>query len=39
MVPFLWETGGFINRNTGAVIDQYVVPAVLAGAKEGKYPY
>jgi len=29
MVPFYWDTGGLINRNTGAVKDQGVLDAML----------
>ena len=39
IVPFHWETGGEINRHTGAATDHYVIDGILKGAKEGKYPY
>lgn len=39
LVPFHWETGSAVNRNTGAVNDKYVIDGIMKGAKEGKYPY
>jgi endoglucanase len=32
ILPFYWDTGGLINRNTGAVIDQGVLDALNQGA-------
>lgn len=39
IVPFHWETGGVINRTTGAVTDHYVIDGIMKGAAEGRYPY
>lgn len=39
IVPFHWETGGAINRFTGAVTDSYAINGIMKGASEGKYPY
>ncbi|WP_300700107.1 cellulase family glycosylhydrolase [Bacteroides sp.] len=39
LVPFHWETGSEVNRNTGAVTDKYVIDGIMKGAKEGQYPY
>ncbi len=39
LVPFHWETGGAINRLTGAVTDSYAINGIMKGASEGKYPY
>lgn len=39
MVPFYWETGGVVNRNTGEIKDNYAMDGILKGAKEGKYPF
>jgi hypothetical protein len=32
MIIFFWDTGGVMNRNTGAVIDQRTINALMAGA-------
>lgn len=39
LVPFYWETGGAINRSTGAIKDNYVVDGLMKGANAGKYPF
>ncbi|WP_352422026.1 cellulase family glycosylhydrolase [Proteiniphilum sp.] len=39
MVPFYWETGGVVNRNTGAIKDNYAMDGIVKGAREGKYPF
>ena len=39
MVPFYWETGGVVNRNTGEIKDNYAMDGILKGAKEGRYPF
>jgi len=31
-IPFYWDTGGIINRHTGAVLDQGVLNALMEGA-------
>ena len=36
---FYWETGTEINRETGAVITQYAIDGIMAGAEDGKYPF
>lgn len=39
LVPFLWDTGGLLNRNNGTLKDNYVMDGVAKGASEGKYPF
>lgn len=39
IVPFHWETGSEVNRNTGVVTDRYVIDGIMKGAKAGQYPY
>lgn len=39
LVPFHWETGSEVNRNTGAAIDSYAIDGIMSGAGEGQYPY
>ncbi len=39
IVPFHWETGSEVNRNTGAVTDNYIIDGIMKGAGEGKYPF
>ena len=39
LVPFYWDTGGVVNRNTGEIKDSYAMDGILKGAKEGKYPF
>lgn len=39
LVPFLWDTGGLLNRNNGNLKDNYVMDGVMKGAQEGKYPF
>lgn len=39
LVPFLWDTGSGIDRNTGAILKDNLIPAVLAGAAAGNYPF
>ncbi len=39
LVPFYWETGGVVNRATGAVKDSYAMDGIQKGAQAGTYPY
>ncbi len=39
LVPFYWETGGVINRNTGEIKDSYAMDGILTGAAAGNYPF
>jgi aryl-phospho-beta-D-glucosidase BglC (GH1 family) len=39
LVPFYWETGGVIDRNTGAIKESYDYDGIMEGAAEGKYPF
>jgi aryl-phospho-beta-D-glucosidase BglC (GH1 family) len=39
MVPFMWDTGAGIDRNTGALKDECIVPAAIEGAGLGNYPF
>jgi aryl-phospho-beta-D-glucosidase BglC (GH1 family) len=39
MVPFYWETGRVINRNTGEIKDSYAFEGIIQGAAEGNYPF
>jgi len=39
LVPFYWDTGNVISRNTGAVIESYDFEGIMEGAAEGKYPF
>ncbi len=39
MVPFYWETGTDINRNTGAVREDYAIEGLMTGAAAGTYPF
>lgn len=39
LVPFYWETGRVVNRNTGEIKDHYAMDGILKGAKAGKYPF
>lgn len=38
MVPFYWDTGNVINRNTGEIKDSYAIEGILKGAEEGSFP-
>lgn len=38
-VPFYWETGGDVNRNTGAAKEAYAIDGIMKGASEGTYPF
>lgn len=38
LVPFYWETGRVVNRNTGEIRDSYAMDGILKGAQSGKYP-
>lgn len=38
-VPFYWETGGDVNRNTGAAKEAYAIDGIMKGASEGAYPF
>jgi aryl-phospho-beta-D-glucosidase BglC (GH1 family) len=39
MVPFMWDTGNGMDRNTGDIKADYVIPAIMEGAAAGKYPF
>ncbi|NDV83790.1 cellulase family glycosylhydrolase [Bacteroides sp. 51] len=39
LVPFYWETGRVINRNTGAIRDNYAIDGITKGARAGTYPF
>jgi aryl-phospho-beta-D-glucosidase BglC (GH1 family) len=39
LVPFMWDTGEGMNRTTGAITKDYIIPAIMEGAAEGTYPY
>ncbi len=39
LVPFYWETGKVVNRNTGEIKDHYAIAGILKGAETGKYPF
>lgn len=39
LVPFYWETGRVVNRNTGEVKDSYAMDGIIQGAAEGAYPF
>lgn len=39
LVPFYWETGRVVNRNTGEIKDYYAMDGILKGAEAGKYPF
>lgn len=39
LVPFYWETGRVVNRNTGEIKDNYAMDGILKGAQDGKYPF
>ena len=38
-VPFLWETGGDINRTNGSLTNAYLFNALMNGAANGAYPF
>lgn len=38
-VPFYWETGTDVNRNTGAVREDYAIEGIMKGAEAGVYPF
>ena len=39
LVPFYWETGRVVNRQTGEIKDHYAMDGIQKGAKAGKYPF
>lgn len=40
LVPFMWDTGGLLDRRNGmAVLDSYTYYGLLWGASAGKYPF
>lgn len=39
LVPFYWETGRVVNRQTGEIKDHYAMDGILKGAAAGKYPF
>jgi aryl-phospho-beta-D-glucosidase BglC (GH1 family) len=39
LVPFMWDTGEGMNRTSGEVKSDVIIPAIMEGAKAGKYPY
>ena len=38
-LPFYWETGGDINRTTGAAKEDYAIEGIMKGAAAGNYPF
>lgn len=38
-VPFLWETGGDIDRTSGSLTNAYLFNALMNGAAAGSYPF
>lgn len=39
MVPFLWDTGGYISRYDGSILDPYIIDGSFEGAALGEYPF
>lgn len=39
LIPFLWDTGQFIGRDTNTVIDSLSHKGLITGAEAGKYPF
>lgn len=39
LVPFLWDTGELIDRNTGAVKVPEIINGIMEGSDAGHYPY
>ena len=39
LVPFYWETGRVVNRQTGEIKDHYAMDGIQKGAASGKYPF
>lgn len=39
LVPFYWETGRVVNRNTGEIKDHFAMDGIRKGAEAGKYPF
>lgn len=39
LVPFYWDTGLVVNRNTGDIKDSYAMDGILKGALAGSYPF
>ncbi len=39
LVPFYWETGRVVNRQTGEIKDHYAMDGILKGAEAGEYPF
>ena len=39
LIPFVWDTGEILNRNNGAVKNQDLLDAIMAGAKDATYPF
>jgi hypothetical protein len=39
LVPFMWDTGEGMNRTSGEIKSDVIIPAIMEGAKAGKYPY
>jgi aryl-phospho-beta-D-glucosidase BglC (GH1 family) len=39
LVPFMWDTGDGMDRRTGDIKADYVIPAIMEGAAAGHYPY
>jgi hypothetical protein len=35
----MWDTGNGMDRNTGDIKADYVIPAIMEGAAVGKYPF
>ena len=39
LVPFYWETGSVVNRQTGEIKDRFAMDGITKGARDGKYPF
>lgn len=39
LIPFYWDTGLVVNRNTGDIKDSYAMNGILRGASAGSYPF
>jgi aryl-phospho-beta-D-glucosidase BglC (GH1 family) len=39
LVPFMWDTGEGMNRTSGEIKSDVIIPAIMEGAKAGNYPY
>jgi aryl-phospho-beta-D-glucosidase BglC (GH1 family) len=39
LVPFMWDTGEGMDRTSGEIKSDVIIPAIMEGAKAGTYPY